>query len=192
MPVASGSSVPPCPALAAPVMRRTAPTAWLELSPSGLSRAIQPWSGIPLRLRAILVGRTALEVARDVGTVKEGLDAARLLERGVEREGDRRHEAERHLARDLAADEGGAAAQRLDDLGRVRAGERHDEGGGVLEVGADPHLGHGDVGALQDRVAEIVPAEDRGEGVAQLLADAQLPLAAAGPGMVVALGHRAD
>src|SRR5260221_13816637 len=55
MPVASGSSVPPCPALAAPVTRRTAPTAWLEVRPSGLSRTTQPWIGRPPRLRPLAV-----------------------------------------------------------------------------------------------------------------------------------------
>src|SRR5205085_11207867 len=87
-PVASGSSVPPCPALAAPVIRRTAPTAWLELSPSGLSRMTQPWIGRPPRLRPIAVFiaiagiRTlapllgAGDVALDIRAVQQRLDPA--------------------------------------------------------------------------------------------------------------------
>src|ERR1700722_595032 len=103
MPVASGSSVPPCPAFAAPVMRRTAPTAWLELSPSGLSRTIQPWMGVPRRLRAIVLALCSVfvghplfvvrrrlilgdEVTFDFRTMKQRLDAACMVEGGVERE----------------------------------------------------------------------------------------------------------
>src|ERR1700722_18708222 len=102
MPVASGSSVPPCPAFAAPVMRRTAPTAWLELSPSGLSRTIQPWMGVPRRLRAIVSAlRLSLvvldEVAHDLGAVEECLDAAGVVEGGVEGEAEARHVAQRQL-----------------------------------------------------------------------------------------------
>src|SRR5437763_6943155 len=114
-PVASGSSVPPCPALAAPVIRRTAPTAWLELSPSGLSRMTQPWIGRPPRLRPIAVfvfARPVLatllgagDVALDVGAVQQGLDTAGMIEGGVELEAQRRHVPQIKLARDQAAHE---------------------------------------------------------------------------------------
>src|SRR6266481_4806286 len=155
-PVASGSSVPPCPALAAPVIRRTAPTAWLELSPSGLSRMTQPWMGRPPRLRPIAVfvvpGAVAMlaallgagDVALDVGAVQERLDAAGMIEGGVELEAQRRHVAQIELARDQAAHEAGATLQRGQDLRHVRAAERHDESSRVLEIGADADFRHRD------------------------------------------------
>src|SRR5690349_3068265 len=94
MPVASGSSVPPCPAFIAPVRRRTAPTAWLELMPNGLSSTIQPWIGVPFRLRAIAPAvvlfplrlvvaafvRLRFEVALNLRPVQQGVDAAGVVE----------------------------------------------------------------------------------------------------------------
>src|SRR5687768_15115464 len=49
MPVASGSSVPPCPIFCAFMIRRTFPTAWVDVIPAGLSSAIQPLITVPLR-----------------------------------------------------------------------------------------------------------------------------------------------
>src|SRR5580700_1588687 len=98
-PVASGSRVPPCPALAAPSRRRTAPTAWLELMPKGLSRTSQPWIGWPRRLRAIVCGLIGSgEIALDLGPMQQLVDAMRMIERQVEREGEAGGEAQRHLA----------------------------------------------------------------------------------------------
>src|SRR6185437_16492119 len=107
-PVASGSSVPPWPALAASSRRRTAPTAWLELMPEGLSSTSQPCTGWPFlfifvgrllaRLPALL--RLGLgEVALDLRPVQQLVDAAGMVEGGVECEGEARREAQRHLAR---------------------------------------------------------------------------------------------
>src|SRR3546814_14212269 len=68
MPVANGSRVPACPALAASNTRRTVATACAELTPDGLSMTTQPCTGWPRLRRAIPVG---LPVA--VGTVFPGL-----------------------------------------------------------------------------------------------------------------------
>src|ERR1700689_4579037 len=54
-PVASGSSVPAWPAFWASKIRLTAPTAWVEVTPSGLSSTTQPWTGLPFFLRGIVV-----------------------------------------------------------------------------------------------------------------------------------------
>ena len=93
--------------------------------PSGLSRTSQPWSGRPRRLRAIAVGllrRIALrlrEIALDLGPVQQLVDAAGMVEGGVEREGETGRVAQRHFARELTAQIAGAARQSRDDLGRV-------------------------------------------------------------------------
>src|SRR5579883_1252068 len=84
-PVASGSSVPPCPAFAASRQRRTCPTARLELIPKGLSRTSQPWIGRPCRL-AVIVGRVLLrtEIALHLRSVQQFADAAGMVEGGIE------------------------------------------------------------------------------------------------------------
>src|SRR5260370_25833769 len=87
-PVASGSSVPPCPAFSASSARRTAATARLEVMPGGLSRTSQPWPGTPPRLRAIAVGllrRVRLrlrQAALDLGPVPPLLEADGLVAEG--------------------------------------------------------------------------------------------------------------
>src|SRR6185312_9222051 len=121
-PVASGSSVPPWPAFSASSARRTAATARLEVMPKGLSRTSQPCSGTPRRLRAIAVGlirRLRLgrrQIALDLGPMQQLVDAAGVVEGGVESEGESRREAQRHLARELPAQISGAARQPVDDL----------------------------------------------------------------------------
>src|ERR1700730_6605488 len=100
-PVASGSRVPPCPALAAPSRRRTALTAWLELMLKGLSRTSQPWIGRPRRLRAIvarLVGSG--QITLDLGSMQQLVDAVGMIERRVEREGEAGGKAQRHVRPD--------------------------------------------------------------------------------------------
>src|SRR5262245_59636941 len=57
MPVAMGSRVPPWPTFAASSARFTRATAVAEVSPAGLSRAIQPWIGRPLLLAIATLGR---------------------------------------------------------------------------------------------------------------------------------------
>src|SRR3990170_7265727 len=82
-PVASGSRVPPCPALAASRARRTAVTARVDVMPSGLSRMSQPWTGRPRRLRAIAiaaVGRLVPEIAGDRRFVQQAFDAVGAVE----------------------------------------------------------------------------------------------------------------
>src|SRR6185437_925856 len=53
-PVAMGSSVPAWPAFWASKMRRTIPTTCVEVTSFGLSITTQPWTGVPLRFRAML------------------------------------------------------------------------------------------------------------------------------------------
>src|SRR5262245_15749262 len=92
-PVAMGSSVPPCPALAAPVIRLTAATTWAEVIPAGLSMANQPWIGRPRRLRAIVAIRLAAgDVARHAWILQQRLDTAGAIEGLVELEADVRRE----------------------------------------------------------------------------------------------------
>src|SRR5581483_7947539 len=134
-PVASGSSVPAWPAFCARSSRRTAATACAELIARGLSRTSQPCTGSPRRLRAIVVlgGRLARgrEIALHLGPMQQLGDPARMVEGGVELEGEARREAELDFARDEAAQIGGAAAKPGQHLGRLLAGERHHESDGV-------------------------------------------------------------
>src|SRR5258708_3855136 len=135
MPLASGSRVPPWPAFSASKSRRTTATARAELTPTGLSSASQPWIGWPRRLRATvvlgtLVGARVLgfgDVPLDFGPVQDLVDAIGVIEGLVEHEGERRREAERHLAGDEPAQIGRAALQARERLGRMSARERHRE-----------------------------------------------------------------
>ena len=58
----------------------------------------------------------------------------------------------------------------------VGPAEPRDEGGGVLQVGADPDLGDSDLGIGQLRITELVAQEDSAQRVADFLSDAQLAL----------------
>src|ERR1700730_13222643 len=177
-PVASGSRVPPCPALAASSRCRTALTAWLELMPKGLSRTSQPWIGRPRRLRTIvarLVGKG--QIALDLGSMQQLVDAVGMIERRVEREGEAGRKAPRHVARDLALAILGRARQPGEHLVAMPAAQRHDIGRGVLQVRTEADLGHGHGHVLQCRVAQLDALQGARERVAQLLAHPQLPLA---------------
>ena len=70
-----------------------------------------------------------------------------------------------------------AALQPGHDLVGIGAGERHHKGGSVPQIGADPHLGHRDVGVAQRRIAQFARPQQLRQRMAQLLADPQLPLA---------------
>src|SRR3546814_20845756 len=89
-PVAIGSRVPPCPALAAFSSRRARETTWVEVGPAGLSTTSQPFTGRPLRLRAmavvLLLAGPAIphaHVARGLSRVQQPVDSLGLVERGV-------------------------------------------------------------------------------------------------------------
>ena len=60
--------------------------------------------------------------------------------------------------------------------GYLTTAERRDEGGGVAEIRADPDFCHGDIEVLEFGIAEITPAQNFRQRVAQFLADTQLPL----------------
>ena len=61
----------------------------------------------------------------------------------------------------------------------VLAAQRHDEGRGVAQVGADIDRRHGDRGIAQLGIAHVAALEELGQQMADLLADAQLALAVA-------------
>src|SRR5262245_27796100 len=111
-PVASGSRVPACPALAALKWRRTAATAPADERPAGLSRISQPSTLSPLRVLAI-------GIAADAGLTQGRVDAAGVIEGGVGHEADIRRAAQLHGLHHLAPDEGCRAMQGRDDLADV-------------------------------------------------------------------------
>src|SRR3546814_3662699 len=88
--------------------------------------------------------------------VQDGVDARGLIEGVVGLEGQAGGVAQLHLLAELAAQEAGSVVQRRDHRLRVAAAQRHDEGGGALEVWADPHFRHRQVDAGQVRVAQLV------------------------------------
>src|SRR5690242_21075366 len=111
MPLASGSSVPACPAFCASKIRFTMLTAWVEVRSTGLSRISQPSTFCPF-LRLIvpfLVVRILLEVAGDRGVVQQTLDAARFLEGLVGAEADGGGELHLHRPAQFAAEIAGGA-----------------------------------------------------------------------------------
>ena len=67
----------------------------------------------------------------------------------------------------------------LHHLGGVDPAERQHEGGGVAQVGRDPHLGDGDRDMREVGIVHVAAGEDLGERAADHLADAQLALARA-------------
>src|SRR3546814_20046504 len=78
----------------------------------------------------------------------------RSIEGVVGLEGQAGGVAQLHLLAELAAQEAGSVVQRRDHRLRVAAAQRHDEGGGALEVWADPHFRHRQVDAGQVRSEE--------------------------------------
>ena len=78
--------------------------------------------------------------------------------------------------RHLAAQVGDGALERREKLGDVTSSEAGDEGGGALEVGADPDFGDRQVGAGEIRVAKLRAREDVRQNVTDLFGDAELAL----------------
>src|SRR4249920_3816508 len=139
-PVARGSRVPPWPAFAAWNTRRTAPTAWVEVMPTGLSRMTQPSTFSPRRLPAI-----GFAFPGDVIAVVIALGALRLLPI-----------LGRILGLGQVTGDGRAAQQLLDP---IRLAES--------EVGLEADGGrHPEFDGIGERLAEIAgsPVEGTGQG----------------------------
>jgi hypothetical protein len=166
--------------------------------PVGLSTISQPSRGRPrglrprrwrwLKARPPPVARP--EVARHLRLLERPVDLHGVVECGVRFEVQVGGEFQPHRLRHLPPEEGAGALQRLELRGREVLAEAADEGGHVLEVGGGAHLRHRHVQADEVRVAEIGAREHGGQGVADLLGDAQLPLGGAGGlGAGVPSGH---
>jgi len=84
--------------------------------------------------------------------------------------------------RNLAAQEFLVALERSQHDLDVVSAERHHIDGGKLEIRRHPHFGHGDDVALEVGVMHAAMGEDVGNRMPHQLADAQLPLRAAGSG----------
>src|SRR5690349_11891474 len=135
-PLASGSSVPAWPALAAFSARRTRPSAVVEPIPAGLSRTSQPSTLSAPFLFIVRSGFRRREIAPHFGPAQRRFDLARFFERAVRRKSDLRRHTQLHRARNLAAQEARGALQRLHHGVDVAAAERHHVGGAVLEIRA--------------------------------------------------------
>src|SRR5690242_10981792 len=121
MPLASGSSVPACPAFCASKIRFTMLTAWVEVRSTGLSRINQPSTFCPfLRLIVLILP----EVAGDRGIVQQLLDPARFLEGLVGAEADGGRELHLHRPAQFAAEIADGAVEGVHRLFRVGAAER--------------------------------------------------------------------
>src|SRR5215470_16872260 len=95
-PVASGSSVPACPAFLAANARLTTDTAWVDVMPIGLSSTTQPSTlrfsrlggcGCALSVALLIVIRP-IEIALDRRRSQKLLDSFRLVESLIDAEAD--------------------------------------------------------------------------------------------------------
>jgi len=92
--------------------------------------------------------------------------------------------------RDLAAQEFLVALERLEHHVGVAAAERHHVNGGEFKVGRHAYLGNRNDVAFEIGVVNVTLRQNIGDGMAYGLADAQLPLRAAGGGTLgVVTGH---
>jgi hypothetical protein len=69
--------------------------------------------------------------------------------------------------------------ERIDHRFQLAAAKRHHESSGALQIGTDADFGDRQADPGQVGVAQLAARENVGKGVAQLLTDAQLALAAA-------------
>src|SRR5712691_11310800 len=143
------------------------------------SQPCGPSRTAPSAVLVIVRGRR-MEIALDLGAREEGGDARGVVKGVVEREDDVGHLAQLDHARHPPLQKNRAALQPGHDLSGIGAGKRHDERGGVAQVGADPHLSHRDAGVTQRRIAQLAGPQQLGQHMAQLFPDAQLPLAGRG------------
>src|SRR5579875_752987 len=196
-PVAIGSRVPACPALAASRSRFSRATAVAEVMPDGLSITSQPSIFRPLGLRAIavLVLRSVAqipahvmggEIAGDGGTVQQAIELGCTIERRVGLEDEFGEIAQLDLAGELCAQIGCRPPEPLHQRRRIPAPERQHEGCGMAEIGADPHLGHRDGNTHQVGITKMPALEDARQGVSDFLAD---PLLTLGLGLEMLPGH---
>src|SRR5215813_3061124 len=105
------------------------------------------------------------------------IDAARMIEAAIGLEVDCGDVAKIQLVPELRAEETSGSVERFHELIGGPAAERDDKRRRVAQIGADAHLRHGHLYALQLGIAQAAAAEDAHERMTQLLANAQLPLA---------------
>ena len=177
-------------AMAGLLRRRTGgaplPTAGVELSPTGLSRISQPStlarpsSCAPLASPSAPSGPSSSRrgrAPRRAGAAASSMRSASSNVRSSSKR-DVRRVAQADGSRDPGAEiRRGAAHGGEPGRGSSWPPERHHEGGGVAQVGADIDLGDGDRGVAQVGIAHVAALEQLGQQMAQLLADAQLALA---------------
>ena len=113
-------------------------------------------------------------------------DAVGLVEGAVDLEADLRRIAQLRLLADAGAEPRRGAAHGGEQARLVLAAQRHHEGGGVAQVGADIDRSDGDRGAAQLGIAHLAALQKLGEQMAQFLADPELALARP---LLVALGR---
>ena len=98
------------------------------------------------------------------------------LERRVGSERQVGDEFQTKCTRELAAQERRGPLQRGQECFHIRTAQSRDIGNRVLQVRADPHLGHGYLRIRQLWIAEVATLEQAGKDVADLLGHAQLTL----------------
>src|SRR5512147_1202293 len=178
-PVARGSSVPPWPALAAPVARRTLLTTAADVIPAGLSITSHPLSALARRrsttltIPAFVMVPVVPYITSNHRITQDLCDAIRLLERSVEAERQVGDELQVNAFGDAPSQKRPGARQRPNHRDFLAAAEPHDEDRPLAQVGAEPDLRHGDGHRCQRRIANFPAFQDAGERVAQLLADTQ-------------------
>jgi hypothetical protein len=123
-----------------------------------------------------MLGRDRLEVTGYIGPLKQLVDPVRLIERAVQREGKVGRVAQRNFTGQQPLQKPAAAFQRRKDFGRIRARERHYEGGRGAQIRAHSDFGDGYVRVFEDRVAAFTVSKDLRQAVAKFFANPELTL----------------
>src|SRR5262249_7447268 len=166
--------------------RLMAPTAWVDVMPTGLSSTIQPWTSRFIALTAgsarggrgsstLAIGAPA-KIALHRRRAQQVLDAFRLVEAIVDPEPDLGRELQIDLTRDDAPQIALVALERLEHLRLVASAERHHIDGGKPQIGRHAHFRDRDQMPGEHRVMHVAARQQLCQRMADQLADAKLPL----------------
>src|SRR6056297_3474217 len=133
-----------------------------------------------------------LDIPAHLFILEEPARLVDLVEGLVEAEAQVWGELEPRLAADDATQFGLVAREILDRRALRLAAQRHDEGGGDLEIGRAAYLAHRDRQAVQFGVVDVAAHQHLRQRAANEFADPQLSLRGAGAVMCAVLCHCAD
>lgn len=130
-----------------------------------------------------------LKIALDAIGIEQRVDTRDIIETVVDTEAHVRRKFQIDLMRQLAAQKFLVAIERGQDLGLVRAAERHNVDRSQLKVGAHLDARHRDDVMLEHWVGDLSAGKELGGGVPDQLSDAQHALRGSSAYLVVGAGH---